>query len=180
MGEMENFVELSSREFKRLKELSDKAVAQVSDTQFFQALSVGDNSIAHVYKHLSGNLVSRWTDFLTSDGEKPYRNRDDEFTISNADSYESLISKWESAWKILFDTLDSLQPADLERPVMIRGESLSALQAISRQFTHYAYHVGQIVFMAKHLLGHNWKSLSIPLGESAAFNESPEAYLESK
>ncbi len=180
MNELEDFVSLATREFKRLKDLSDRAVAQISEDQFFFADSEGDNSVAQIYKHMAGNIRSRWTDFLTTDGEKPDRNRDTEFVIAETDTYLHLHSRWESAWKILFDTLSDLKSSDLSTVVRIRGEGLTVLQAISRQLTHYAYHVGQIVYIAKRLAEENWTSLSIPKGESAAFNQAPDRYLESE
>ncbi|EDY84494.1 conserved hypothetical protein [Verrucomicrobiia bacterium DG1235] len=153
-------------------------MSQITEAQFFHHESPGDNSIAIIYKHVSGNMISRWTDFLTTDGEKPSRNRDPEFLILESDTYESLVSKWNKAWRILFATLRSLESEDLVLMVKIRGENLSVLQAISRQMTHYAYHVGQIVYAAKHLSGSKWNSLSIPVGNSAEFNKSPSKYID--
>ena len=126
---------------------------------------------------MAGNLRSRWSEFLTTDGEKPDRNRDDEFEISEADSYTALIARWNEAWGILFATLSELQPGDLSRTVTIRGEGLSVLQAITRQLPHYSYHVGQIVYLAKRFAGPKWKSLSIPLGKSADSNRGLEKCL---
>lgn len=174
MKEPEEFISLAIREFQRLKKLSDDAVSQISKEQFFLSESDTDNSIAVIYKHVAGNLISRWTDFLTSDGEKPDRNRDAEFTIFESDSYDSLTESWENGWRVLFDNLHELAPEDISRSVSIRGESLSVLQAISRQMTHYAYHIGQIVYLAKHHVGDKWGSLSIPLGKSAEFNKAPQ------
>ena len=172
------FILVATREFARLRKLSDGAVAQVSKTQFFHRDGEGDNSIAVIYKHLAGNMISRWTDFLTSDGEKPDRNRDQEFSILDSDTYESILESWEAGWNVLFETLSQLGTGDLSRTVTIRGESLSALQAIGRQMTHYAYHIGQIVYLAKSMAAENWKTLSIPVGKSAEFNKSPEKYIE--
>ena len=180
MSELENFIDLSIREFRRLKKLSDDAVKQISEDQFFQTLGEGDNSAALIYKHMAGNMLSRWKDFLTTDGEKEWRNRDSEFEIVDTDRYEDLIGRWEESWAVLFSELAALKPEDLSRTVTIRGEGLTVLQAISRQLTHYAYHVGQVVYVSKHFAGSNWKSLSIPLGRSKAFNEAPKKYVEEK
>ena len=128
-------------------------------------------------KHVTGNLLSRWRDFLTSDGEKPDRRRDEEFVVGDADSRERLLARWDEGWAVLFEALKPLGPADLGRPVLIRGETLAVLEAIHRQLTHYAYHVGQIVYLAKHYAGSRWTSLSIPLGKSEEFNRVPERYL---
>ena len=178
MKELEDYISLATREFKRLKKLSDDAVAQIAEPLFFQASSESDNSVAQIYKHVTGNTRSRWTDFLNTDGEKPDRKRDLEFTITDQDTYSSLVGKWNEAWELLFQTLSELTEHDLSKQVTIRGEGLSVLQAISRQLTHYAYHVGQIVYVAKHLSGKNWKSLSIPLGKSEEFNRAPTNYIE--
>ncbi len=174
----EDYVQLLVREFKRLKNLADAALAQVSPEQFFTAPGAGDNSIAVIVKHVSGNMLSRWTDFLTSDGEKPGRDRDSEFTILAEDSCEQLARKWEQGWEALFAALQPLSAPDLDRVVTVRGELLTVLQAVSRQLTHYAYHVGQIVYVAKHLCGPSWRTLSIPLGGSAQFNQAPKRYVE--
>lgn len=172
----ESYIHLVVREFTRLKSLADGAMAQMADDQFFALPAPGDNSIAVIVKHIGGNLLSRWTDFLTSDGEKPGRARDTEFSILASDTRENLIRQWEQGWNTLFASLGQLSEADVERTVTIRGEPLSALQAVNRQLTHYAYHVGQIVYVAKHYAGPAWKSLSIPPGASAAFNQNPAPY----
>lgn len=178
METTENFITLAIREFRRLKKLSDDAVTQISQEAFFNNESSGDNSIAILYKHMAGNMKSRWTDFLNSDGEKPDRQRDFEFIITETDCYESVLKSWENAWAILFDSLSSLETTDLAKTVKIRGEDLSVLQAITRQLIHYSYHVGQIVYLAKHLTGDQWQSLSIPVGKSAEFNKAPKKYIE--
>jgi len=174
---METYIQLTIREFRRLKVLADGALAQITPEQFFAAPSEVDNSIAVIVKHVGGNLVSRWTDFLTSDGEKPGRNRDAEFEIMAGDSQEVLRQQWELGWKALFTALEPLTDAELERTVKIRGESLTVMQAINRQLTHYAYHIGQIVYVAKHYAGASWRSLSIPKGRSGEFNASPAKYI---
>lgn len=174
----EAYIPLVIREFEGLKQLADRAIAQLPADSFFAKPGAGDNSIGIIVKHVGGNLNSRWTDFLSSDGEKPNRRRDAEFIISPEDSRESLLARWEHGWAALFGALRPLGISDLERSVKIRSEPITVLQAINRQLTHYAYHVGQIVFLAKHFTGAQWKSLSIPLGESERFNRAPAKYLE--
>ena len=173
----EEYIPMTVREFERLKNLADRAMAQLGADQLFTVPGEGDNSAAVIVKHMSGNMRSRWENFLTSDGEKPYRRRDAEFVVTAEDSREALMTRWEEAWTIMFSELKPLHSDDLARTVTIRGEPLSVLQAINRQLTHYAYHVGQIVFLAKHLVGPRWKSLSIPPGESEKFNRAPAKYL---
>jgi hypothetical protein len=173
----ESYVQLVTREFKRMQSLADGAIAQVSDEQFFAVPSPGDNSIAVIVKHVSGNLVSRWADFLTSDGEKPGRDRDTEFQIGATDTREQLLAGWTRGWTTLFEALKPLGDSDLARVITIRGEPLTVLQAVNRQLTHYAYHVGQIVYVAKHYCGPAWRTLSIPLGRSGEFNRNPARYV---
>jgi len=173
------FMTTAIREFRLNKRLADKAMAQVSDEQFFELLGDVDNSIAIIVKHVAGNLRSRWRDFLTSDGEKSDRHRDTEFELGTEETRASLLERWEAGWQILFDALEPLTEVDLGREILIRGEPLSVLQAISRQMAHYAYHVGQIVFLARHLVGaERWQTLSIPKGKSAEFNAKPKSYLK--
>jgi hypothetical protein len=174
----ETYIQLAIREFKRTKGLADGAMAQVTAEQFFSVPAEGDNSIAVIVKHVGSNLLSRWVDFLTSDGEKPGRNRDREFEIAASDTQQSLMHQWELGWAALFSALGPLNDTDLERTVTIRGEPLTVLQAINRQLTHYPYHVGQIVYVAKHHAGSSWRSLSIPKGKSAEFNAKPSKYVE--
>jgi hypothetical protein len=159
-------------QLRKYKALADGALAQIEDADLFRAIDPQSNTIAVILKHISGNMRSRWTDFLTSDGEKPDRNRDDEFELDSGDSKARLLERWEAGWKLLFDTLTPLTAADLARTVAIRGEPHSVLQAIDRQLTHYAYHIGQIVFLARHFAGSRWKSLSIPKGKSREFDVS--------
>jgi hypothetical protein len=175
----EPYVQLVIREFKRLKMLADGAIAQVSDEQFFASPAAGDNSVAMIVKHVGGNLVSRWTDFLTSDGEKPGRDRDTEFWVAADDTRKQLLQVWTRGWATLFEALEPLGDSDMARVVTIRGEALTVLQAVNRQLTHYAYHVGQIVYVAKHHRGSEWRTLSIPLGRSAEFNRNPTRYVPS-
>jgi len=158
------------RGFRGYKRLGDGTLAQISDQQFFQLPDPESNSIALVVKHIAGNLRSRWADFLTSDGEKPDRNRDQEFVLSPADSRESLMQRWEHSWRTVFDEIQALKPEDMMRTVTIRTEPHTVLQALARSFAHVAYHVGQIVYLGKHLRGAEWNTLSIPKGKSADFN----------
>ncbi len=174
----ESYIQLANREFKRLKTLADGAMSQITPEQFFATSSEGDNSIAVIVKHVTGNLLSRWTEFLSSDGEKPGRNRDSEFEITAGDTHQGLMSQWESGWAALFSALQPLTDSDLEKTITIRGEPHSVLQAINRQLTHYAYHVGQIVYVAKHYAANSWRSLSIPKGKSATFNARSVKYVE--
>jgi hypothetical protein len=173
----EEYPALVVREFHRLKDLADRAIAQLAGELLFAVPGEGDNSVAVIMKHVGGNMRSRWQDFLSSDGEKPDRNRDQEFVLGADDSRKSLFARWEQAWNLLFTALEPLVPADLDRLVTIRGESLTVLQAINRQLTHYAYHVGQIVYVAKHWNGRRWQTLSIPVGRSEQFNQAPAKYL---
>ncbi len=155
--------------FQMYKRLADRAMEQAPDAALFATLDAESNSIAIIVKHLSGNFRSRWTDFLTSDGEKPDRNRDSEFEAPPATRAE-LMALWESGWKVLFASLTAVKDSDLTRTVNIRGEAHSALQAINRNLTHTAYHVGQIVYLAKHFAGPKWTALTIPRGKSGHFN----------
>ena len=166
-----NFLPHALTEFKKSKELAERAFAQLDDMQFFKSPDNSvSNSVALTVKHLAGNMRSRWTDFLTTDGEKADRNRDTEFELID-DTRASLMTKWESSWKILFDTLNSLSEDDLSKTITIRGESHTVTQAIFRQLTHYAYHVGQIVYTARNLVGSNWKTLSVAKGKSKEFEK---------
>jgi len=142
---------------------------QVTDAQLFEALDEEMNSIAIAAKHMAGNMRSRWTDFLTSDGEKPNRNRDSEFVEPPATRAE-LMKMWDQGWNCVFEAIEPLSNAEMERKITIRGEPHSVMQAINRQIAHYAYHVGQIVLLAKHFKGSDWKSLSVPKNKSAEFN----------
>ncbi|HET7275184.1 MAG TPA: DUF1572 family protein [Longimicrobiaceae bacterium] len=150
------------RQLRKYKELADKAIAQISDGQFFTAWGDESNSIALIMKHMSGNMRSRWTGFLTTDGEKPDRQRDFEFIETETDTRESIRDSWEDGWARVFAAVEPLHADDLTRTVTIRSEPHTVMEAINRQLTHYAYHVGQIVFLAKHFAGGEWQSLSIP------------------
>lgn len=164
-----SYIEDSLSLFRYYKKLSEGAMEQLSDEQLFTALDEEMNSIAIIVKHMAGNMRSRWTDFLTSDGEKSDRNRDTEFVAPPATRAE-LMRVWNDGWERIFQALEPLSDADLEREVFIRSEPHSVMQAVNRQIAHYAYHCGQIVFLAKHLKGNNWKTLSVPRNRSAEFN----------
>ena len=156
--------------FRNYKKLADRAIEQVSDEEFFAAIDEESNSIALVVKHIAGNLRSRWSDFLTSDGEKPDRNRDTEFELIG-DSRDSLMRFWNDGWQTLFDAIEPLTADDFSKTITIRSEPHTVVEAINRQLTHYSYHVGQIVFLAKHLRAKQWKTLSVPKNSSAEFNQ---------
>jgi hypothetical protein len=156
--------------FRYYKKLGEGAMAQVSDDQLFTALDPESNSIAIIVKHLAGNMRSRWTDFLSADGEKPDRNRDSEFEAPPP-TRDALMAIWQGGWALLFAALEPLSDADLGRKVTIRGEAHSVMQAINRQMAHYASHIGQIVLLAKHFGHDHWKSLTIPRRKSAEFNQ---------
>ena len=164
-----SYVEDSIALFGYYKQLADRAMAQVADEHLFCTLDAEANSIAIVVKHMAGNMRSRWTDFLTTDGEKPTRDRDSEFAAPAA-TRAALLADWESGWAALFGALEPLRDADLGRTVTIRGEAHSVMQAINRQVAHYAHHVGQIVLLAKHHACDHWQSLSVPRNRSAEFN----------
>lgn len=166
------FLEDAIRQFHGQKKLVERAIAQIPDPALFSALDEHSNSIAVLIRHMSGNMISRWTDFLVSDGEKPNRNRDSEFEVAAGETRQSLLARWEIGWQRLFEAVGALSPEDLTREVRIRGEPHGVVKAINRQLTHYAYHAGQIVFLAKHHAGSAWVSLSIPRGESEQFNAS--------
>jgi len=160
--------------FRYYKRLAERAMEQASDSDLFDELDEHTNSIAIIVKHMSGNMRSRWTDFLTSDGEKPDRNRDSEFEAPPQTRAE-LLEMWEQGWACLFTAIEPLTEADLARTVFIRGEAHSVMQAINRQVAHYQYHVGQIVLLARHFAGDRWQSLSIPRKQSAEFNRKVAA-----
>jgi hypothetical protein len=168
-GVARHYLDDAIGEFRKLKRFADKAVAQVSDEDWFRQLDPESNAIAIVMKHIVGNMRSRWTDFLTTDGEKPDRDRDSEFELGGADTKDRLLERWENGWRLLFDALSPLTADDLQKTVTIRGEPHTVLQAINRQVAHYAHHVGQILFLAKHLRSSEWKSLSIPRGKSEEY-----------
>ncbi len=167
-----DYLDQVRRALRGHKRLAEGAIAQLQDTELFYQPDSESNSVAVIMKHIAGNMRSRFTDFLTSDGEKPDRHRDQEFEISAEATRAQLMEMWEAGWKIGFDAVASLKEDDLERTVTIRGEALTVLQALHRAVAHYAYHVGQIVFLAKHIRSAEWKSLSIPRGQSEQVNAS--------
>ena len=158
----QHYLEDCVLQLRKLKAQADRAMAQVDDAQFFELLDPDANSIALIVKHVAGNMRSRWTDFLTSDGEKPDRHRDSEFEREAADTRDAILGRWEAGWEVLFNALMSLGPGDLEKTVTIRHEPHSVVQAINRQVSHYSAHTGQIVLLAKHFAGPNGKTLSMP------------------
>lgn len=168
---VQNYFEDALSSLRAYKDLADKAIAQMQDEELFVALDEESNSVAVIMKHMAGNMFSRWTDFLTSDGEKPNRNRDMEFVIESETTKDDVLAYWERGWARVFEALEPLRPEDFEKKVMIRGEEHTIVQAINRQLMHYSYHIGQIVFLAKHFRSAEWTSLSIPRNRSAEFNE---------
>jgi hypothetical protein len=163
-----NYLMIVKKRFQAVKELADITIQRLSNEELNWACNEESNSTAVIIRHMSGNMVSRWTDFLTSDGEKPYRNRDEEFSTATATKDELLLI-WEKGWKVLFSALDSLKEEDLLKNITIRGESHLVMDAIERQMAHYSYHVGQIVYIGKLLKNEEWVSLSIPRGKSDEF-----------
>src|SRR5262245_17711288 len=171
MGELaQEYLADSLSTFRAYKKLAEKAIVQVKDEELFVQIDEESNSIAVVMKHISGNMISRWTDFLTSDGEKPDRNRDMEFVINPQTSRQDLMAYWERGWQCVFTAVEPLTVEDFTKKVLIRGAPHTIIQAINRQLTHYAYHIGQIVFLSKHFCSAEWMSLSIPRNRSAEFN----------
>jgi hypothetical protein len=163
------YIESIKKQFEYYKMLGEKTFAQIEDEKLFHKMNEESNSIAIIVQHLWGNMLSRWTDFMTTDGEKEWRKRDEEFEeiVSNK---EELMKRWEEGWKCLFDALNSLKEGDLEKIIYIRNQGHSVMEAINRQLAHYSYHVGQIVFIGKMLAGSDWKSLSIPKNQSKNYN----------
>lgn len=164
------YLESVRKQFEYYKMLGDKTFTQIQDDEkLFWQYDEESNSIATIVKHMWGNMLSRWTDFLTSDGEKEWRNRDVEFE-NDVQTREELLQRWNEGWTCLFDALKSLTPTDLDRVIYIRNEGHTVTEAINRQLAHYPYHVGQIVFLGKMIVGKSWKSLSIPKGNSTSYN----------
>jgi hypothetical protein len=166
----QNYLESAIAEFLKLKGLGDRSFTQLNDDDFAYKPDAESNSIAVIIQHMHGNMLSRWTDFLTTDGEKPDRHRDREFE-ERIYGKEEWLKTWEDGWKVFTDTLHSLTPNDMMKEVSIRGEKHTVIQALNRQLTHYGYHTGQIVYIAKHLRASGWKTLSIPRGRSDEFNQ---------
>lgn len=166
---IENYLSDAIASFRNYKKLAEKAMEQVSDEEFFRLIDAESNSIAIIAKHIAGNLKSRWTDFLTSDGEKDFRDRDSEF-VSENETRESLMKFWEEGWQTLFDALEPLTAKDFEKTITIRNQPHTICEAINRQLTHYSYHIGQITFLAKHFRSAEWQTLSVPKNKSLEFN----------
>jgi len=166
-----HYLEEARRQLRGHKRMGEGAMAQLRDEDFFVALDPEANSIAILVKHLAGNVRSRFTDFLTTDGEKPDRFRDREFEVTGATTRADVMQWWEEGWACVFGAIDPLKPEDVMRTVTIRGEPHTVLQAVNRQIAHYAQHIGQIVFLAKHLRSKEWKTLSIPRGKSEEFKD---------
>ena len=165
-----HYIEEVGRQLRGHKRLAEGALAQLNDEELFVALDAEANSVALIIKHIAGNMRSRFTDFLTSDGEKPDRHRDQEFELRASTDRAEVMRWWEESWRQVFSAVDGLKADDMMRTVTIRGEPHTVLQAINRQVAHYAYHIGQIVFLAKHFRSAEWKSLSIPRGKSEDYN----------
>lgn len=168
-----DYLETSTRRLKYYKDLGDKTFAQLNDWDFHYQPNDESNSIATIIQHLAGNMLSRWTNFLTEDGEKEWRKRDEEFEVHQY-TKQQLIDLWEKGWTCFMDTLSSLKKKDLKKTVTIRQEELTVIDAINRQLAHYPYHIGQIIFLAKIIKNKNWQNLSIPKGDSKAYNSSNE------
>src|SRR5262245_6266094 len=164
------YVDEAFRAFRGYKRMADGALAQLNDQDFFHLPDPESNSVALIVKHIAGNLRSRWTDFLTSDGEKPDRDRDSEFLLTGTDTRETLMKRWDQSWELMFQSLKGLAPDDVARTVTIRSEPHTVLQAINRSLAHMAYHIGQILILGKHLRGPEWKTQSIPKGKSGEYN----------
>jgi len=164
------YIEDSLSLFRQYKSLAERAMAQLPDDRLFAALDGESNSIAIIVKHMAGNMRSRWTDFLTTDGEKPDRHRDTEFE-AGPETREGLLHMWEEGWQHVFTALEPLTDADLGRTVLIRGEPHSVMQAINRQVAHYSNHIGQIILLAKHYAGDGWTAVTIPRKRSAEYNQ---------
>lgn len=168
-----HYLEEARRQMRGHKRMGENAMAQLRDEDFFVTLDPESNSVAILVKHLAGNMRSRFTDFLTTDGEKPDRFRDREFEVTPSTTRADVMKWWEDGWAIVLNTIESLKPEDVMRTVTVRGEPHTVLQAINRQIAHYAQHTGQIVFLAKHLRSSEWKTLSIPRGKSEEYKTAP-------
>lgn len=166
---MKDYLLSVKKQFSYYKIIAEKAMTQVTDEQLSWQYNSESNSIATIVKHLSGNMLSRWTDFLTTDGEKEWRNRETEFE-NDVNSREELMERWNKGWNCLFAAIDSLKPDDLQKEIYIRNMSQTAMDAINRQLAHYPYHIGQIIYIAKMVNEDSWNSLSIPKGKSEEFN----------
>ena len=174
-----HYLEDALRTFRDYKKLAERAFEQVDDEHFFRTIDDESNSIAVNMKHMAGNMLSRWTDFLTSDGEKSNRDRDMEFVMLPRTTKAEMIAYWDKGWQSVFDAVEPLTPDDLLRTVTIRGQDHTVVQAINRQLSHYAYHVGQIVYLAKHFRASDWQTLSVPKNKSVEFNKNLEEKMKS-
>lgn len=172
----QHYLEDALQTFRDYKQVAERAFAQTGDEDFFRSIDSESNSIAVIVKHIAGNMLSRWTDFLTSDGEKPNRHRDMEFVMLPETTRAEMLAFWEKGWQAVFAAIEPLTPDDLMRTVTIRGQDHTVVQAINRQISHYANHIGQIVYLAKHFKSKDWQTLSVPRNRSAEFN----AYLAEK
>lgn len=164
------YLEATVKQFRYYEMLGTKSIERLSETEIFEHPAKGSNNMAMIVKHMVGNMLSRWTDFLTADGEKTWRNRDEEFA-DDLESKESVLAEWKKGWQCFYDAVLPLSDDDLNRTVLIRNQQHTIVEAINRQLAHYAYHVGQMVFLAKMKLGDKWESLSIAPGESKKYNE---------
>jgi len=167
-----HYIENTRNLFTYYKQLGDKSMAQLEEKELFWKYATEENSIATIVKHLSGNMLSRWTDFMTTDGEKTWRNRDDEFEAATLKSKEEVLETWEKGWACLFEAINPLTEKDLEHIIYIRNEGHTVVEAINRQLGHYAYHVGQLVLLAKLQKGNDWQPLSIAKGASKDYNKN--------
>jgi Protein of unknown function (DUF1572) len=168
-----NYLETAIRRLKYYKDLGDKTFTQLNEWDFHYQPNDESNSIATIIQHLAGNMLSRWTNFLTEDGEKEWRKRDEEFEVHPYNK-QQLLELWEKGWTCFLETLSSLRKKDLKKKVTIRQEELTVIDAINRQLAHYPYHIGQIIFLAKIIKNKNWQNLSIPKGNSQVYNQSDE------
>lgn len=166
---LQNVLDETNASFRSYKKLAERAIEQISDEEFFRLIDAESNSVATICKHVGGNLRSRWSDFLTTDGEKADRNRDAEF-VTDADTREGILQIWETGFQVLFDSLGGLKTEDLGKNVQIRGEDFTVVKAINRSLAHTASHIGQITLLAKHFRAGQWKTLSVPKNKSAEFN----------
>lgn len=172
-----HYIDEARRQLRGQKRMAEGAIAQLNDEELFVTIDQDSNSVAILVKHIAGNMRSRFTDFLTSDGEKPGRFRDQEFELNAKTTRADVMRWWEEGWTQVFAALDTLKPEDVTRTVSIRGEPHTVIQAVNRQLAHYAGHVGQIIFLAKHLRSNQWKTLSIPRGKSEDYKTaSPKPY----
>ncbi len=179
MSFSQEYIASAQKQFQYYKLLGDKTIAQLSDAELFWQYNTESNSVAIIIKHLWGNMLSRWTDFLTADGEKDWRKRDEEFELM-AENRENILEKWEAGWHCLFAALDAINEENFDTLVYIRNQGHTITEAINRQLTHYAYHVGQMVFIGKMIKGNQWNSLSIPKGKSKNYNQEKFSKPKSK